>query len=115
MLSFTTPEKAGLDPKYIRQFLARIKRQRINLHDVILMQGDSIFFEKYWAPFNEEFPHRMYSVTKSFVSIAIGFLVQEGKLSLDDPILPFFEDKLGPDPDPLLSMQTIRDMIMELN
>ena len=112
MLSFTTPEKAGLDPKYIRQFLARMQRQRINLHDVILMRGDSIFFEKYWAPFNEEFPHRMYSVTKSFVSIAIGFLVQEGKLSLDDPILPYFEDKAGPQTDPLLKRQTVRDMLM---
>ncbi len=112
MLTFTTPERAGLDPKYIRRFLAEMQRDHINLHDVLLVRGDEIFFEKYWAPFTPEFPHRMYSVTKSFVAIAIGFLVQEGKLSLDDPILQFFPDKIGPEMDPLLKMQTIRDMLM---
>ncbi|MBQ6680076.1 MAG: serine hydrolase [Lachnospiraceae bacterium] len=112
MITYTTPEKAGLDPKYIRRFLAKMEEQRINLHDVLMMRGDQIFFEKYWVPFTAEFPHRMYSVTKSFVSVAIGFLLQDGKLSLDDPIAKYFPDKLGPDPDPLLMTQTIRDMLM---
>lgn len=35
---------------------------------------------------------RMYSVSKSFVSIAVGFLHQEGKLRLSDPILDYFEE-----------------------
>ena len=112
MLTFTTPEAAGLDPKYVRRFLGEMQKYRINVHDVILMRGDAIFFEKYWAPFTADFPHRMYSVTKSFVSIAIGFLEQEGKLSLDDPIIRYFPDKTGPDMDPLLKMQTIRNMLM---
>ena len=112
MLTYTTPELAGLDPKYIRRFLADMKRDRIDLHDVLLLRGDQIFFEKYWAPFTPEFPHRMYSVTKSFVAVAIGFLVQEGKLTLDNRIVSFFPDKIGPEMDPLLQMQTIRDMLM---
>ena len=111
MITYTTPEKAGVDPKYIRRFLAKMEEQRINLHDVIMMRGNEIFFEKYWAPFTPERPHRMYSVTKSFVSVAIGFLLQEGKLSLDDPITKYFPDKIGPDTDPLLMTQTIRDML----
>ena len=40
-----------------------------------IAKGDDIFFEKYWAPFTADTLHRMYSVTKSFVSIAIGFLI----------------------------------------
>ena len=60
MITNTTPEKAGLDPKYIRRFLAKMEEQRINLHAVLMMRGDQIFFEKYWAPFTAGFPHRMY-------------------------------------------------------
>ena len=112
MITFTTPEKVGIDSKYVQRFMTEITRQHINLHDVILMRGDQIFFEKYWAPFTADFPHRMYSVTKSFVSIAIGFLQQEGKLSLDDPIIRYFPDKLPQEADPLLARQTIRDMLM---
>ena len=106
MITFTTPEKVGIDSKYVQRFMTEITRQHINLHDVILMRGDQIFFEQYWAPFTADFPHRMYSVTKSFVSIAIGFLQQEGKLSLDDPIIRYFPDKLPQEADPLLARQT---------
>ena len=112
MLTFTTPEQAGLDPRYIRRFLADMKRDNVNLHDVILVRGDQIFFEKYWAPFTADQPHRMYSVTKSFVSIAIGFLEQEGKLDLDDPIVQYFPDKVGPQTNAMMRRQTIRDMLM---
>lgn len=112
MIRKITPAEAGIDPKTIRQFLYRMKEFRINLHSVLMMRGDGLFFESYTSPFTAETPHRMYSVTKSFVSAAIGFLLQEGKLSLDDPITKYFPDKLPEDPDPLLLTQTIRDMLM---
>ena len=54
----------------------------------------------------------MYSVTKSFVAIAVGCLLDEGKISLDDPIIQYFEDKLPKTVSPFLKKQTIRDMLM---
>jgi CubicO group peptidase (beta-lactamase class C family) len=59
-----------------------------------MAKGDSIFFEKYWKPFNADFLHRMYSVSKSFVSIAIGFLIQDGKISIDDDMEKYFSEEL---------------------
>lgn len=34
----------------------------------------------------------MFSVTKSFTSLAIGLLEQEGKISLQDPICDYFRN-----------------------
>ena len=45
----------------------------LSTHDVIISVDDSIVYENYWAPFGYDKPHRMYSVTKNFVAIAIGF------------------------------------------
>ena len=112
MMQQGTWQQAGLDEKYIRRFLGQMARDQINLHSVLLARGNNLFFERYWAPFTPEKPHRMYSVTKSFVSMAVGCLVDEGRLSLDDPIVQFFPDKLPPQVDPLLKQQTIRDMLM---
>ena len=47
-----------------------------------LAWSDKIFAEGYYAPFTKDFKHRMYSVSKSFVSIAVGFCIQDGLLSL---------------------------------
>lgn len=111
MIRHATPIEAGISEDKIRRFMNTLRRHEINLHSVLMMKGNDLFYEKYWAPFDAGTPHRMYSVTKSFVSIAIGCLWDEGKLSLDDPIIKYFPDKLPETVHPLLAAQTIRDML----
>lgn len=112
MIGHIPPAQAGVREESLQRFLAAMKRDGVNLHSVLMMRGHDIFFEKYWAPFTADSIHRMYSVTKSFVSIAIGCLADEGKISLSDPIIQYFPDKLPPEISPLLKRQTIRDMLM---
>jgi len=112
MFKFTAPACAGFSEDAIHNFFKEVKKRKINFHSVLMAKGDNIFFEKYWAPFDENKPHRMYSVTKSFVAIAVGFLEQEGKISLNDPIIKYFPDKLPEYVHPYLEKQTIRNMLM---
>ncbi|MBP3647467.1 MAG: serine hydrolase [Clostridia bacterium] len=95
----------------ILRFLDRIERERVNLHGFELREGGKIRAEGYYAPFQKGQPHRMYSVSKSMVSLAIGMLEMDGKLSLDDRIVTHFPDKLPPQPDERLLHLTIRDML----
>ena len=111
MFTTKTPEQIGLDTKYVKRFMARLEKNQINLHSVIMARGNNIFFEKYVAPFTRETPHRMYSITKSYAALAIGLLADEGKLSLDAPLISFFPDRVPADIDPLLKTQTIRHML----
>ena len=64
----------------------------VNLHGFRLSLHGEILAEGYWAPFTPEEPHRMYSVSKSAVSLAIGMLAGDGKLRLDDPIVDYFPE-----------------------
>ncbi len=112
MIGYTTVEKAGFSNETISRFIKRIQKHELTMHSVLMLRGNDIFFEKYWAPFTQDTPHRMYSVTKSFVAIAIGFLLQEGKLSLDDPIIKYFPDKQPETIHPLMQKQTILNMLM---
>nr|WP_201468798.1 serine hydrolase domain-containing protein [Microbacterium hydrocarbonoxydans] len=43
-------------------------------------------------PWGHAVPHRMYSVSKSVTSLAILLLADEGRLSLDDPIIDHFPE-----------------------
>ena len=68
---------------------------RINLHSFLMARGGKIFAEGYYKPIDEKFCHRIYSISKSFVSLAIGRLVGAGKLSVSDRIcdlLPEYYD-----------------------
>ncbi|MBP3646144.1 MAG: serine hydrolase [Clostridia bacterium] len=104
--------EAGLRQSDLLAFVKRLQDNGLNMHSVLLARHGKCFFERYWEPFDADTPHRMYSVTKSFVSIAIGCLVDEGKLNLDDPIIRYFPDKLPEVVPQELKEQTIRDMLM---
>lgn len=111
MIRSITPAEAGIREEALQRFLTAIRHHGVNLHSALMLRGDDLFFEKYWAPFEKDTIHRMYSVTKSFVSIAVGCLLDEGKISLSDPIIKFFPDKLPEKIHPWLAEQTIEDML----
>lgn len=112
MIGYTTPTAAGIPEERIARFLQELNRRGLNMHSILMLRGNDIFFERYWAPFTADMPHRMYSVTKSFVSVAIGLLLDEGKLSLDDPIVKYFPDKQPEVVSEWMAGQTIRHMLM---
>lgn len=97
--------------KAIGHFMHTLDRYEMTMHSVLIYYKGELLFERYWKPYTKDRPHRMYSVTKSFVSAAIGILIGEGKLSLQDPIIQYFPDKL-PNPAPEeLKEQTIENML----
>lgn len=111
MFEKITPEQAGISSKHISDFLAHCYRNGLTMHSVLMMKGDKIFAEYYWAPFHKDFCHRMYSQTKSYVSIAIGLLEEEGKLNLDDTAASYFPEKIDRELPGYLAEQTIREML----
>ena len=78
-----TPEKAGIPSSALIKFLNAIKRQRVCLHSFMILRHGEVAYETNWAPMTPTELHRMYSVSKSMVSLAVGLLADEGKLSLE--------------------------------
>ena len=87
MFENITPLQAGSTSADILEFMQIIDEYCPGMHSVILARGGKIFHECYYAPFHKDYLHRMYSVTKSFVSVAIGLLIEDGKLQLTDRIV----------------------------
>jgi len=111
-LQHTSPESVGIRSSDIEKYIKHIESKNYITHDIIIMRHGKIVFEKYWEPFHHDFLHRMYSVTKSFVSLAIGFLQQDGMIDLDDKIAKYFPDEIKNQTDENMKNQTIRHMLM---
>lgn len=108
MFTNCTPEQAGISSKYVTKFIKYLESKNLAIHGLVLARGDKIFSETYWAPFDKDFNHRMYSQTKSYVAVAIGLLEEEGKINLDDPIANYFKDLQPENQHPYMLSQTIR-------
>lgn len=111
-IQYTSSEKVGISSGNIEKYLRILEQNKLATHSLILARGNQIFFEHYWEPFHKDFLHRMYSVSKSFVAIAIGFLEQDGVIQLDNPISKYFAEELKNQPDENMHNQTIRHMLM---
>ena len=111
--STTFPEAAGISASCIIDALREIDIREVSMHSFLLCKDDCLVAEGYYAPVKKNDLHRMFSVTKSFTSIAIGLLQEEGRLSLDDSIVKFFPEYVpnASEAHPWLLATTIRDML----
>ena len=66
-VDYITPEQAGIPSENIAKYIDILEKNRLATHNVIMARGENIFCEGYWKPFHNNFLHRMYSVSKSFV------------------------------------------------
>ena len=96
-MKYCTPEAAGISSAHVTRFYKRLEHYNLSTHSIILSRGDSIFFECYFKPFHKDHLHRMYSVSKTFVSIALGFCLQDGLLDIDDPMVKHLPDLICED------------------
>ncbi len=108
----TSPESAGIPSRAVLRFLERIDSERVPMHGFLLARYGRTAAEGYWAPFTAESRHRMYSVSKSFVSLAVGLMVDEGRFSLDDRVAGLLPDKVPDDVHPWVAAATVRNLLM---
>lgn len=106
------PADIGIPTEAVVNFIQDLEADGFCMHGFLMVKDGHVFTEGYYAPFTKDTPHRMYSVGKSFTSVAIGLLQEEKKLSLSDCICDYFPDKLPKEgAHPYLLKTTIRDML----
>ncbi len=84
--------KRKLSSKRIYEYYKELEKCGIENHGLIIEQGGEIVFEEYAYPYCAEMPHTLFSVTKSIVSTAAGFAIDEGLFSLDTKIADIFPE-----------------------
>lgn len=112
VLKTVSPESVGIPSEAITAFVRRVKEWKLREHSLIVLRHGDICAEGYAPVSGEDKLHRMYSVSKTFVTAGIGRLIFEGKLHLDDKVVSFFPDKIkGPIPEELAET-TVRHLLM---
>ena len=111
MFRTVTPESVGISSRAVTKLIRTLNRRGLVTHSLLMLRGNDIFAEYYWKPFHKDFCHRQYSQTKSFVSVAIGLLEEDGRLSLDDKIVDQFPEKIETEVPEYLGQLTIRQML----
>ena len=109
----STPRAEGIDPAAVLRLLKTYDEDQTGVHSIMILRHDRVVTEAWWYPYRPEFRNQLYSMSKSFTSMAVGFALEEGRLTLEDRLLDFFPDVLPPDAQPCGYMRelTVRDTL----
>ncbi|MEK3683055.1 serine hydrolase domain-containing protein [Paenibacillus sp. FSL R10-2736] len=88
------PEKHGLSSQDLSRFVMEVRERGLEVNSFMLLQDGQVTAEFTRMPYLPDTPQLLYSLSKSFTSIAIGIAWDEGLLQLEDAVISFFPDKL---------------------
>ncbi len=107
----STPEAQGISSAAIRGFMEAADQEIHTLHSFMLVRHGHVIAEAWWKPEAADKPHVLWSLSKSFNSTAVGLAAEEGKLSLEDPVLKFFPKETPADVSENLKAMRVRDLL----
>lgn len=97
LLPRSSPTAAGLSSSAIHEFLDRLDARGIECHSLMVVRGGAVVAEGWWAPYAPEHAQLLYSVTKSFTSVAVGLAIADGLLALDDRVIDVLPEHVPAD------------------
>lgn len=110
-LARSSPERQGISSSDILAFVDAADKDVDTMNSFMLLRHGQVVAEAWWAPYDRDTPHILYSLSKSFTSTAIGLALADGKLSLDDQIIKFFPEDVPAEPSANLRAMRIRDLL----
>jgi CubicO group peptidase (beta-lactamase class C family) len=105
-----TPESQGVSSTVLLALVEALD-QVDAMHSFMLVRHGRVITEGWWAPYDAQSNHELYSLSKSFTSTAVGLAVAEGRLSLDDEVLKFFPREAPAERSGNLRAMRVRDLL----
>lgn len=90
----STPEAHGVSSDYLAEYLTAVADERsIDPHTILILRDGEVISEGAFGAYRSDVWCITHSECKSITGLAIGMLIDEGKLSLDDRIAKIFEKR----------------------
>jgi len=105
-----SPESAGVSSRAVLDFVAALEKFEF-VHSFILTRNEIRIASGWWSPYTSETPHLLFSLSKSFISCAVGIAVGEKRLTTDTRLLDIFPEYRPVVTDGRFERMTIRHLL----
>ncbi|HLA44350.1 MAG TPA: serine hydrolase, partial [Aggregatilineales bacterium] len=105
-----TPESQGIDSVKLAEALQTIQNNKLDIHSLMIVRNGSMILDAYFYPYDGTTVHDLASITKSVMTTLIAIAADQGKLSLDAPMLSFFPERTIANRDSFKESITVRHL-----
>ena len=107
-----TPEMQGISSKNIENLYKEIyKNKESNVHSIMILRNGHVISECNFKPYLPQYPHMLYSISKTITSLAIGIAINEGFFNINDKLVDIFPEYLPKTPNKYLNKLNIHHLL----
>jgi len=108
-LPSSTPESQGVSSDLLSDFISELKNDpSLSMHSVIVIRNGFVICDVSFGDSRSDVWHVTHSLCKTLTGLAVGLLVDEGKLFLSDKVVRILEKRVSP-----IAQFTYKNMTVE--
>lgn len=93
------------------KYLAAVQKAGQDLHSIMIVKDGNVVYENWMSEGQEDVPHILNSVSKTFTSMAVGLAISEGRLALDEKLVDIFPEHCPENPSEYLNEITVEHLL----
>ena len=107
--------RSSLDERFpataAESFLNVMQEKKFDLHSVMILKEGKVVYERWFGNNAPAKNHVMWSVSKTWTTMAVGFAIAEGKFTVEDKVISFFPDDLPAEVSENLAALRVKDLL----
>ncbi len=105
----SSPAAEGVDAGAIVAFIDALEdTQDVEAHSVMVLRHGRVIAAGWWAPYAQERPHALFSLSKTFTATAAALAADEGLVDFDEPVIAYFPELDSEITDPRVRAMLVR-------
>ncbi len=101
----------GINANAVESYVKECADNGIFIRTLQVLKGKEPMIRMAFAPYDLDAPMHLYSLSKTFTSLAVGMCVDDGKLSVTDKLCDIFPDKMPEIMTDALEKMTLHDLL----
>ncbi len=107
----SSPPAEGVDAGAIAALIDALEETHdVEAHSLMVLRHGRVIAAGWWAPYAQERPHALYSLSKTFTVTAAALAAGEGLVSFDEPVIAYFPELDGEITDPRTRAMLVRHL-----
>ena len=103
--------EAGLSACALRRMFEVVLEDELELNGLLLLRGGSLAFEHHVYPYRPDIPRMSFSMVEGFITTAVGLIVDQGLLDIDEKVVDIFPEHCPKDVSQHLSEMSVKHLL----